>query len=103
MSIHLVKLVDAADAVVGQHERAGLDDELGTFLVLDDSCRQTGGSTGLAGSVNGSRAEVSNLRIENILYVMGMSSLGQEQSSTKLCLDMIYWCNLFLSQTRLEG
>jgi hypothetical protein len=32
--VHLVELVDAADAVVGQHEGAGLDDELGALLVL---------------------------------------------------------------------
>jgi hypothetical protein len=34
VGIHLVELVYAADAVVGQHQGAGLDDELGTFLVL---------------------------------------------------------------------
>jgi len=97
VSIHLVKLVDAADAVVGQHERAGLDDELGTFLVLDDSRRQTGGGTGLAGSVNGSRAEVSNLRIENILYLeilgfclTGMWTLGQESAVRQQTFNYIY-------------
>lgn len=39
--VHLIKLVDGADAVVGEHEGAGLDGELARLLVLDDSRRQT--------------------------------------------------------------
>lgn len=36
MNIHFVELVNAADAIVGQHECTGLDDELGALLILDD-------------------------------------------------------------------
>jgi hypothetical protein len=60
--IHLVELVNAADAVVSKHEGSGLDDELGALLILDDGRRQTGSSTRFAGSVDGTRTEVGNLK-----------------------------------------
>lgn len=40
--VHLVELVDAAYAVVGQHERAGLDAKLAGFVVLHHGSCQTG-------------------------------------------------------------
>ena len=63
--IHFVKLVNAADPVVGQHERSGLDDEVRALLVFDNSCGQASGSARLARSVDGSRAEVRNLDNSN--------------------------------------
>ena len=48
---HFVEFVDAADAVVGQNESAGLQDELARFRVLGDVRRQTDGRATLAGRV----------------------------------------------------
>ena len=59
--VHLVKLVDRADPVVGEHERSGLDRELARLLVLDDSGRQTSGRGGLARGVDRSGEEAADV------------------------------------------
>jgi hypothetical protein len=46
--IHLVKLVNAADAVVRQHQRASLNRKLATLRVLAGSGRGTKGQQGTA-------------------------------------------------------
>lgn len=37
---HLVELVDAADTLIGQHQRAALQHHLSSQRVLHHSCRQ---------------------------------------------------------------
>lgn len=70
VNIHLVEFIDAADAVVGQHERSGLDDKLGALLVLDDGGSQASGGARLAGGVDRSRTEVGNLSIvQKIIFL----------------------------------
>ena len=53
-NVHFVELVDATDAVVGQHESAGFNNKLVRLLVTNDGRRQTSGGRRLAGSVDGS-------------------------------------------------
>ena len=48
---HLVELVDAADAVVGEHERARLQHHLPRLGVLRHVRRQAHGRRALTGSV----------------------------------------------------
>ncbi len=62
--VHFVELVDAADAVVGEHQGAGLDDELVRLLVADHGRRQTGRRRRLARRVDGARRELGHLSPE---------------------------------------
>lgn len=39
--VHLVELVDGANAVVGQHERSGFNRELSSLFILDDGSGET--------------------------------------------------------------
>ena len=50
--VHLVELVNTTNAVVRQHQGAGLDAELARLAVSRDARRQTGCGRGLAGRVD---------------------------------------------------
>ena len=52
--VHLVELVNTTNAVVREHERAGLDAEFSRLAVSCDACGQTGCGRGLARRVDGS-------------------------------------------------
>lgn len=61
--VHLVKLVDAADTVVCEHESTGFDGEFTRLLVPDDCCCQTSCGGCLARGVDGSRQEAAYVPI----------------------------------------
>ena len=52
---HLVELVDADDAAVGQHHGAAFHDEVSRRRISIDRRRQTGGAAAFARSVDGDR------------------------------------------------
>mmetsp|Transcript_31221 Transcript_31221/g.70703 ORF Transcript_31221/g.70703 Transcript_31221/m.70703 type:complete len:434 (+) Transcript_31221:1091-2392(+) len=66
--VHLVKLVDEADAVVGEHHRAALQAPLAA-LVLRHRSRETHGTRALPGGVDGPG--------EGLLHVLEELRLGQ--------------------------
>ena len=51
--LHLIELVDAADPLVGEHERAALEDELARRTVADNRRGQPDARRALAGGVDG--------------------------------------------------
>ena len=59
--IHLVKLVDAADSVVSQHQGTGLQTELLRFRILGHVSRQTHGGRTFTGSVLRPRDQLVNV------------------------------------------
>ena len=59
--VHLVELVNTTNAVVREHERAGLDAELARFAVSCDARRQTGCGRGLARRVDRSTEKGMNV------------------------------------------
>ncbi len=61
LQVHLVELVDAADAVVGEHERARLDHELEGLFVAGHGRRQAGRRARLAACVDGARGKLLHL------------------------------------------
>ena len=46
--VHLIKFIDAANTVIGEHERAGFDTIFTSFDIFSDSCRQTSRRRALA-------------------------------------------------------
>jgi hypothetical protein len=63
--VHLVELVDSADAVVRQHQRAGFDGKLARLFVLDDGGRETCRGGSLAGGVDGTRQEAADVSVQS--------------------------------------
>mmetsp|Transcript_57710 Transcript_57710/g.135452 ORF Transcript_57710/g.135452 Transcript_57710/m.135452 type:complete len:624 (-) Transcript_57710:224-2095(-) len=61
LDVHLIELIDAADPVVCQHERACLDAKLPGLLVLDHRRRQPCGGGGLARGVDSARHEARDV------------------------------------------
>ena len=55
--VHLIKLIDATNPIVGQHERSGLDAELSRVLIAHDGGGESGGGGGLAGGVDAAVGE----------------------------------------------
>ena len=55
--VHLVELVNAAYAVIGEHKRPCLDAKLPRLRILHHRCGETRGAAGLAGRVDGARHE----------------------------------------------
>jgi hypothetical protein len=61
LDVHLVKLVDAADPVICQHQRSRLNAKLARLGLLCHAGCQTRRRTGLAGSVDGAGQETRHV------------------------------------------
>mmetsp|Transcript_14066 Transcript_14066/g.46492 ORF Transcript_14066/g.46492 Transcript_14066/m.46492 type:complete len:463 (-) Transcript_14066:22-1410(-) len=59
--LHLVKLVDAADAHIGQHERAALEDQIARHGVAHDGGGEADAGGALARRVDGARRRVRDV------------------------------------------
>lgn len=86
---HLVKLVDAADAVVTEHQSAGLQDQLAGLGVLHDVGGQADGARTLARGVLAARHQVMHVLEQLRLAGAGVSAqqdvdLGPEAASARL-------------------
>lgn len=68
---HLVKLVDAADAVVTEHQGAGLQDQLPGLRVLHHVGSQTHGAGTLSGCVL-----ATGHQVEDVLQQLGLTGAG---------------------------
>lgn len=64
--VHLVELVNCADAVVGKHERTGFDSKFTRFFVFNNGGGETSGGGGFTGSVDSSRQETADIPKTNI-------------------------------------
>eukprot|EP00983_Pelagomonas_calceolata_P054466 1143696-Pelagomonas_calceolata.AAC.5 len=61
LDVHLVKLIDATDAVVRQHERTRLNSKLIVLRLFHHRCCQASSSGGLAGGIHSSGQEAGHI------------------------------------------
>ena len=59
--VHLVELIDAADASIGQHESTAFEDELASHWVLEHGSCETDSRATLASRVDAARGEVRDV------------------------------------------
>lgn len=61
LSVHLVKLIDTADTMVGEHECTCFYAEVSGFRVFNNTSRKTCSTRCLSTGVNGARKELTNV------------------------------------------
>ena len=59
--IHLIELINAADAVISEHQSSSLNAELTRLWVLPHISRQACGRRGLTTAIDGSRQELADV------------------------------------------
>lgn len=81
---HLVELVDAADAVVAQHQRSGLQDQLPGLRVL----HHVGGETHGAGALP-RRVLAAGHQVVDVLQQLGLTGAGvAAEQDVHLCAEV---------------
>lgn len=81
---HLVELVDAADAVVAEHQGAGLQDQLPGLWVL----HHVGGETNGAGALP-RRVLATGNKVVDILQQLGLTGAGvSTEQDVHLCAEV---------------
>jgi len=70
LDVHLVELIDAADAVVSQHKGTSFDAELSSLGVFADTCRQTRSVGSLATTVDSAGEELADV-LEELRFSCG--------------------------------
>lgn len=81
---HLVELVDAADAVVAQHQSSGLQDQLPGLRVL----HHVGGETHRAGALP-RRVLAAGHQVVDVLQQLGLAGAGvSAEQDVHLCAEV---------------
>lgn len=81
---HLVKLVYAADAIVAEHQRSGLKDQLPGLWVLHHVGSETHGTGAFAGRVLATR-----YKVVDVLQQLGLTGTGvSTKKDVHLCTEI---------------
>ena len=99
LDVHLVKLIDATDTMVCQHQSSCFNAELSSLSVLQDTGSQTCGITGLSTTVDGSWQELADILEELTLGCGWVSDDAGVDVSSQL---KIVSCVLLDSTEELE-
>ena len=99
LDVHLVELINAADAMVSEHKRTSFDTELTSLWVLAHRCSQTSRIGGLTATVDRAGQELADV-LEELRFSCGGVSDNTNIDITSQ-LDSI-GCVLFDSAKKLE-
>ena len=97
LDVHLVKLIDAADAVVSQHKCSSFDAELASLRVFTHTCCQACRIACFAAAVNRPSHELTDVLQE--LAFSGCWVSNDTNIDVTAELDLI--CGVFLDTTEL--